>query len=140
MMTTMPCVAVPQSLTLVQPKAGAIFYGGQTRLLSWTGVDADAVVTVFVEDTLHAPFGYPGAPIPYQIVTRLDSTVTSYRWQVPYSFRTSQGYQIRIVAEYPNDPTKQPVTVTQMGTFTVVQVGDANVTVHPGAPLPTPTN
>lgn len=104
------------------------------------GLTADAVITIFIEDT---KTGVVGRPFPYVIASKLPATpsvsgVMGYRWQVPYSFRTSDGYQIRLVAEFPEDPKKGPVTSTMAGLFTIVQVGDASrTTPTPGPALPT---
>lgn len=61
-----------------------------------------------------------GKPFPYVIADKLPAVptvanVAGYRWQVPYSFRTSKGYQIRIVAEYPESATKEPINAVMKG-------------------------
>jgi hypothetical protein len=134
---------VAAKLNLLTPKPNAVWYGGQIRAIQWQfRGTADAVVSIFIEDVKN---GYVGRPYPYVIVSKLPATpsitgTSGYRWQVPFSFRTSPGYQIRIVAEWPQDPTKGPMTTVQNGTFTIVQIGDATQTTPtPGPSLPTPT-
>lgn len=67
--------------------------------------------------------------------------IISYKWIVPYSFRSSKGYKITLVATYA-DSMICPLTVVMQTPFEVVQVGAASVaqpTVVQNAMLPTPT-
>ena len=118
-----------KSITVRQPTVGAVWYGGQYRFIQWAfnGASPDATISIFIEDILN---GYVGKPYPYAIASNLPAiptiaNVAGYRWQVPYTFRTSDGYQIRIVATYP-DGKSEPVVAAMNGTFRIVQVGDAS--------------
>lgn len=114
---------------MLKPKAGEIWGGGQRRFIQWRfsgSVPADTTVSIFISDIKNHVVGYP---IPYEIATNLpaapgSSAVTGYRWQVPYEFRTSDGYQISIVANFADGETA-PVAAVQDGTFTIQQPGAA---------------
>jgi hypothetical protein len=118
------------SLKVLAPQSGVVWYTGQYRNIQWSlkGLTTDVTISIFIQDTLN---GFVGKPTPYTIASKIPvlpgPTVVGFRWQVPYNFRTSKGYQITIVAEYPEGSGLAPVMALSNGTFTINQSGDANV-------------
>lgn len=130
------------SLSVAAPKSGAVWYGGQRRFIQWKlkgATAADATVSIYIQDTTKRTVGYPN---PFEVASGLPAQSTAgYRWQVPFEFRSSDGYQFTIVASYP-DGQSEPVAAVQAGTFSIVQVGAAGAgtptVVIPGQAPPTP--
>jgi hypothetical protein len=96
-----------------------------------------ATVSLLVQDITN---GVAGKPYNYPIVQDLlvpDSasgkTVMSYRWMVPFEFRTSEGYQISVVVQF--DDGSEPL-VTASSKFTVIQTGDAGRPSNTPVPIP----
>ncbi len=127
-------------MTIKNPTSGSVWYGGQHRVIQWSfvGASPDATVSIFIQDIKN---GYVGKPHPYPIATKLPAApvsagIVGYRWQIPYAFRTSDGYQISIVAEYPGEDV-EPLVAVMDGTFKIVQVGDAGQVTQLPYPMPT---
>jgi hypothetical protein len=118
------------------PVPNAVWYGGQNRFIRWSlnSPSPNVKISIFIQDIKNQVVGYP---VPFEIANRVpaqtEGGVFGYRWKIPYTFRTSDGYQIKIVAEYDGE-NKPPVVAIMPGTFTINQVGDA------GSKVPVPTD
>ncbi len=115
-------MVVASKLVLIQPLGVSKWFGGQTRAIQWHVKSAQPVSTVSIFIT--EAKGCVGKPYPYEIVSTMaapTNKVVSYKWQVPFAFRTSSQYQVRVVVEVDGE---EPVTVVSKD-FTIVQVGDA---------------
>lgn len=123
----------------MQPDAKSVWYTGQTRNLQWLlrNLNKPANVSLLAQDVTE---GVVGKPYAYPIVQDLQvpaaasgSTVMSYRWMVPFEFRTSTGYQISVVVQF-DDGSAPLVTVSDK--FKIIQTGDAGRPT--GTPVPIP--
>lgn len=125
-----------QAVQVVSPGEDAFWFTGQFRTIRWQvqtpagdGRDlSSAFVSLFIVETKE---GLVGRRTPYVIASKIPGTAAgdgAFTWQVPYAFGSSDGYQIRVVAEFADGAT--PV-VGQSGLFTIVQSGDASTNASP---------
>jgi hypothetical protein len=117
--------SLAKSLTVMQPLAGNIWNGGETRFIQWSFVGAtpNAVITIFLSNS-DPKIGL--GSIPYTIAANLPAVphianVIGYRWTIPFTLRPSDKYFIRIVGTYPNDPNIPPVTTIMEQPFILAQ-------------------